>query len=114
MAFLTPGDLIVCGGVPGDKIGDRVLQPCDYGYLIFLVNELINTMILLSTILAAVVFAYIGFILLTSGGDPGAMTKAKEMFGKVLKGYLWILFAWIIVYTITNTLLDPGYTLLTK
>jgi len=104
MAFLTPGDLIVCQGTPED--------PCTYAKLIELVNELINTMILLSTILAAVVFAYIGFILLTSGGDPGAMTKAKGMFGKVLKGYLWILFAWIIVYTITNTLLKDGYFLL--
>lgn len=106
MDFLKPGNLIVCKGTPDD--------PCTYASLIELVNVLIQTMIVLSTILAAVVFAYIGFILLTSGGDPGAMTKAKGMFGKVLKGYLWILFAWIIVYTITNTLLDPGYTLLTK
>ncbi len=115
MAFLTPGDLIVCDGVPG-SIGatGKPLPVCDYGYLIFLAKELIQTMILISTILAAVVFAYIGFILLTSGGDPSAMTRAKGMFGKVLKGYLWILFAWIIVYTITNTLLKDGYYLLSN
>lgn len=113
MALFEPGGLIVCGGVKGDTVDGKELPVCDYASLVVLVKMLIQYMIVLSTILAAVIFAYIGFILLTSGGDPGAMTRAKAMFSKVLKGYLWILFAWLIVYTIANTLLKPGYSLLT-
>jgi uncharacterized membrane protein len=101
MALFKP--LIVCDGVT---------TPCDWAHLTLLIKVLIDDMIIISTLLAGAVFAYIGFILLTSGGNPAAMTRAKGMGMKVIKGYLWILFAWLVVYTITNTLLKPGYTLL--
>ncbi|MSR87563.1 MAG: hypothetical protein EXS69_00075 [Candidatus Zambryskibacteria bacterium] len=90
--------LIVCNG-----------PDCDFAKLIELAKVLINDMVVLSTLLAAMVFAYAGFLLLTSGGNEGDKTKAKDMFFKVLKGYLWILAAWLVVYTITSTLLDEGY-----
>jgi hypothetical protein len=99
--------LIVCDGVPGGS-----LPECNFSYLIELVRVLIHDMVLLSTLLAVGVFAYAGFILLTSGGDTGAMKQAKGMFLKVLIGYMWILAAWLIVYTITSVLLNPGYSLL--
>ena len=102
MAIWKP--LIVCDGTD--------LNPCTFGKLIELANTLITDLVLLSTLMAAIVFAWAGFTLLTSGGNPGAKEKAKDMFVKVLKGYLWILFAWLLVYTITSVLLKPGYSLL--
>jgi|SRR3990167_10165207 len=101
--------LIVCDGV-----GTNDLPKCDFGSLIKLLNVLIQDLVVISTLLAGCVFAYAGFILLTSGGNPSAKDKAKTIFLKVMKGYLWILAAWIVVYTITSTLLAPGYFLLTK
>jgi hypothetical protein len=95
------GNLIVCEG-----------PDCDWAALIKLVNTLITDMIIISTLLAVAVFIYAGFLLLTSGGNESAKTKAKDMFGKVVKGYVVILAAWLIVYTITSILLKPGYTLL--
>lgn len=112
MAIWEP--LIVCSGVPeAAEAGKTALPVCDFHYLIVLLTVLIHDLVVLSTLMAGCVFAYAGFILLTSGGNTNAMTKAKDMFIKVLKGYLWILAAWLVVYTITSTLLAPGFFLLT-
>lgn len=107
--------LIVCdgvGGVPGPS--GNILPKCDFKSLVMLVNVLINNLVIISTLLAVMVFIYAGFILLTSGGNPGARDRAKGMLGKVVVGYLVVLAAWIIVYTITSVLLDPAgnYSLL--
>ncbi|MBX4199135.1 pilin [Candidatus Parcubacteria bacterium] len=97
-------NLIVCNGTKAD--------PCTYAKLILLSQNLIQDLVIISTLLATAVFAYAGFKLLTSGGDPGALKEAKSIFMKVVIGYVWILAAWLIVYTITNALLNKGYSIL--
>lgn len=99
----TPGNLIVCNGTT---------VPCTFDKLVLLANTLISDLVIISTLLATAVFIFAGFKLLTSGGNPSAMSDAKKMFMKVLIGYLWILAAWLVVYTITNTLLKGNYTIL--
>ena len=89
--------LIVCNG-----------PDCKYEDLIELANGVINVLIMLATLVATITFIYAGFRLLTSGGDEGAAKDAKEMLGKTLWGFFWILVAWVAVYTIMNTLLKPG------
>ena len=93
--------LIVCDGVT---------VKCNFDSLISLAQILITDLVLLSTFLATMAFAYAGIILLTSGGSESAKDKAKEIFLKVLKGYLWILAAWLLVYTITSVLLKPEFS----
>src|SRR3989338_39824 len=85
---------------------DGVTVPCTFDKLMELVQNIISALIIISTFLATAAFAYAGFLLLTSGGNESNKTKAKEMIGKVLKGYLWILVAWVFVYTIINVLID--------
>ena len=93
-------DLIVCDG-----------PDCTFSDLITLAQNVITALILISTFLAVIAFIFSGFLLLTSGGNELKKTQAKEIFRKVLIGYLWILGAWLLVYTITS-LLEPGYSLL--
>ena len=95
--------LIVCDGI---------VTKCDFAHFMELIRSGIHDMVLLSTLLAVAVFCWVGVILLSSSGNPGAATKAKGMLWKVVIGYLWILGAWLIVYTITSALLKDGYTLL--
>ena len=95
--------LIVCDGVA---------TPCTFGKLVELAQNLITDLIFLSTFLAVAAFVYAGFLLLTSGGSTGQKDKAKGVFLNVLKGYLWILIAWLLVYTITSALLWDGYSIL--
>ncbi len=98
-------DLIVCDGSAAD--------PCTFGHLIELAQNVIRTLVLLSSFLAVIAFIYAGFLLMTSGGKEAQKTRAKEIFRKVFIGYLWILAAWLIVYTITS-LLAPGFSLLSQ
>ena len=106
--------LIVCGVSPSET--DATLQlakhACQFGDLILLTKNLINDLVILSTLFATAAFIFAGFKLVTSGGDPGAMKSAKDILMKVLKGYLWILVAWLLVYTITSALLNDGYSIL--
>lgn len=96
--------LIVCEKTVND--------PCTFAHLILLAKNLINALILISTFLATAAFAYAGLILLTSGGNESKKNQAKKIFRKVLIGYLWILGAWLLVYTITSVLLNSGFSIL--
>src|SRR3989344_6458441 len=102
MDAFKAGSLIICDGVD---------EPYTYRHLIELVVVLINNLVLISTLLAVMVFIWAGIKLMSSGGNESAMKEAKTMFTKVLIGYLWILAAWLVVYTITNVLLNTGYTI---
>ena len=96
-------DLIVCDGVT---------TPCTFGHLVLLAQNIITDLILISTLLATAAFIYAGFLLLTSGGSTTKKDQAKKVFYSVLWGYLWILVAWLLVYTITTALLKGGYDIL--
>ena len=98
--------LIICNNPP------EFPNACDFQSLILLVNNLITDLIIISTLLATVGFVYAGFRLLTSGGNEEAMKSAKNTAWNIGKGFFFILIAWVLVYTITNVLLAPGYSLL--
>ena len=96
-------NLIVCDGVT---------EPCEYRHLIELARVLINDLFILSTFLAVAVFAYAGFKMLMSRGSETEYKKAVTMFGKVAWGYVWILAAWLVVYTISKVLLSDAFIIL--
>ena len=97
--------LIVCDGGASD--------PCTLTDFVQLLKNVIKFLVILSTFLATIAFAYAGFLLLSSGGSEDKKNQAKKVFGSVLKGYLWILAAWVIVYTISSALLNTGFSALT-
>jgi len=100
-----PKDLIICNNPPVYP------NACDFSSLILLAQNLITDLIFLSTLFATAAFAYAGFKLLTSGGNEKAKDEAVGIFTKVGIGYLWILVAWLLVYTITSLLRD-GFSIL--
>lgn len=105
--------LIICGVSPGSFGATPAnTQPCSWIHLVALARTLIDDLVVISTLLATAVFFYIGFTLLTSGGSPGAKDKAKHAAISLVKGYLCIIAAWLVVYTISSALLNPGFSLL--
>lgn len=96
-----PGYLIVCDG-----------PDCGFDDLMRLVKRAINFMVLLSTLIATAAFAYAGFLLLTSRGDTNALKKSKDIFWKVMWGFIWVLVAWLLIYTILGALVGDKYSLL--
>lgn len=85
---------------------------CHWSDLVLLANNLIQDLIVISTVLATISFIFAGFKLITSQGNPSAMNDAKDTLFKVLIGYVIILAAWIVVYTISKVLLNSGYSIL--
>lgn len=81
---------------------------CGYQDLLIMVNRIINWIIIISVPLAAGVFAWAGILYMTTG-IADKKSEAKAMLWKVFWGFVFILSAWIIVNTITNTLLKPDF-----
>lgn len=88
-------------------------QPCDFSYVILLLNNIIKFLLFaVATPLAALGLIYAGFGLLTSGGSSEAKTKAKSIIKNIIIGYVVALAAWLIVNTIFNTFGFKGQTYL--
>ncbi len=85
---------------------------CGFADLINLARVLINDLIFLATFLVVAGCIFIGFKLMTSGGNESAMKDAKDRLGSLLKGYFFLLAGWLIVYTITSTLINANFSFL--
>lgn len=96
-------DLIVCNG-----------PDCDFEDLIELVGVIMNNLIVVAIVASTIAFVWVGFTLLTSQGDPGALKKAKDIGMKVVWGLVFVLAGWLIVYTISSVLLNDGFSLLRR
>ena len=107
--------LIVCNGTTdttNPSYNPLFVHDCGFNDLIVLSQNLITDLVLISTLLATMAFIYAAVLLLTSGGNPSKKDEAKKVFTKVLIGYLWILGAWLLVYTISTVLLNTQFYLL--
>lgn len=93
--------MIVCDG-----------PDCGFDDLIELAKAVMNNLTVVAVLLASIVFIWVGYTLLTSQGDTGAMSKAKKALGNVVLGLFIVLAAWLIVYTISSVLLNDGFSIL--
>ena len=76
--------------------------------LMKLINNIVSFVLFkLAMPIAAIMFAYAGFELLTAGGEVSKMTKAKKIFMNVALGLIFAAAAWLIVNTLLTIL---GYT----
>lgn len=97
------------------KILDEGIVPTDCGYtdpatgkhklcgfpqLITLIDRAIQYIFILMLPITAIVFAYAGFLFLTSGGSADKRTKAKKAMTSVVIGIIIILAAFLVVRTI--------------
>lgn len=99
------GNLIPCGT-------SYNTTPCHgengWNNLMTLINNVIRFIFIDLTIpIAAISFAYAGFLLLTSGGEAAKKTKAKKIFLNVAIGLIFIAASWLIISTILSVL---GYS----
>ena len=74
---------------------------CDFVDLMDMVKEIINFILFEMAIpIAAIMFAYAGFLMVTSGGETSQKTKAKKIFTNVALGLIFAAAAWLIVHTV--------------
>lgn len=88
---------------------------CGFEELMQMINKVINFLLFtIATPLAALIFAYAGFLLITASGDPGKLSTAKSILKNVIFGYLFALAAWLIINTILTSLGFDGPWFLTR
>jgi hypothetical protein len=92
------------------KSGDWIVpgcpaEGCGFTEFIKLIMNFVNFILFkLAIPIAAIMFAYAGFLLVTSGGETSKRTKAKSIFLNVALGLIFAAAAWLIIHTIGNIL----------
>lgn len=78
-------------------------DPCDFDMVLAIVNKVIDFLLVtIATPLFALILIYVGWIYLSAGGNPEAVTRAKHIFKNVIIGYIIALASWLIVKTILS------------
>lgn len=83
-------------------------NPCDTCELVVLGEGILDWLIGVMLVVFAIVTAWAGFRLVTSGGNPGAKTDAKSKMLSAFIGIIITLSAWILVDTLMRSLLIGG------
>ncbi len=96
--------LVPCGTESYPKGHEKEYQlvnPCGYAHIFDLINGVVNFLLMVIALpLAAIMFAYAGFLFMFSGVQPEQRTKAKKIFGNVALGFILAIAAWLIIHTI--------------
>lgn len=92
--------LVPCGS-PGQ-------EPCTTEHVVAFANNVITWLISILGVIAVIALMITGFKLVTSAGNPGAWTQAKDMFTNIVIGIIIILAAWLVVDTILKGFTDQG------
>lgn len=72
--------------------------PCGLGDVLPAIERIIQFIAVdLVVPLAIIAFAYAGFIMITSAGNPGGVARAKDIMWITLKGLVYVFGAYIIV-----------------
>jgi hypothetical protein len=106
--------LVGAGIVPactGTGAGGTV--KCDFAYLVKLVKSVLDYILAITAPIAAIMFAYAGFLYMTSQGDPGKRTKANQIFTNVGIGIFFVVGAWLLAKAVLSGLVTkPDFDLL--
>lgn len=77
---------------------DEQVEECRFWHLAILARNVINFLIFaIAAPIAALMFLYAGFLMLTNAGNEGKVTQAKHIFGSVFVGLVVALAAWLII-----------------
>lgn len=104
MALAQEAGLVPCGQAANDGQGG-IANPCKFQHVLVLINKVVRFVLFKLVVpIAAIAFAWAGFLLLFSGGNSSQKEKAKKIFWSVLLGLAVAVAAWLIVYTVLNIL----------
>ncbi len=98
--FVGAAGLVPCGGV-----GEPACESC---HVVSLADNVIGWLVLILGTIAAIVIAYAGIKLVTSGGNQRAMEDAKSMITNIIIGYIIVLAGWLIIDYIMKVLVNEG------
>lgn len=86
--------LVQCGGIDGNG---NPQERCEAKDIFILITSILNLVFMFAGFIVAAMFMYAGFLLLTSQGNPGQISKAKNIFKRVIVGFLIMFLAYLTV-----------------
>lgn len=103
--YLVKAEIYVCKG-----------SECGFDDLMKLIKSVLDYILTITVPLSAIMFAYAGFLYMTSQGSLDKRKKANQIFTNVGIGLFFVLAAWLIVKAIIVGLgaEDTSYLNLTK
>ncbi len=103
---MAEGGLVPCGTASNAKA--EITNPCTFNHLITLAQNIINFLIGLGVVVAALGFAYAGFLYITAMGSEEKIKHAHALFIKVVLGFVVMLSAWLVVRVLEDTFLTDA------
>ncbi len=94
------------GAAGPDNIVDN---PCGFSDVIELARRLITGWIMAGVTIAALGFAYAGFLYITAMGSQEKISHAHSIFVKTFFGFVFMLSAWLIAKVLENEFLTPAF-----
>ena len=108
--FIAPSFALAASALPGQIVPEKCNQVggcesvCE---LATVAQNVLNTGIYIAVFLSAVLFAWAGFLYLTSVAGS-EVSRAKSVFTDVAIGLVIILAGWLVVDTLMKTLVDQS------
>lgn len=103
LVSFAKGSLVPCGVTDEEVLAENpeYAKPCDFNKFMTLVNNVLKFVLFkLAMPIAAIMFAWAGFLMVTAGGSTERVGKAKRIFTNVAIGFIIAVIAWLIVRTI--------------
>ncbi len=97
-------NLALPGIVQASIVPCRGGEECTVCDLQKLAANVVNTLIILGTMVATLLFVYAGILYVFSPANPGNIGKANGIFKSTLFGFVIILSAWLIVDIVMKSL----------
>lgn len=80
--------------------------PCDFNGLMMQIQHLITIAMIVGVLVAILGFTKAGIYFIS--GDPGKIKEARATFGYVVKGFIIMLSAWLIVFQVLEWLVKEN------
>jgi len=84
-------------------------EQCGFNDLRTLTQNVLDWLVTISISLAALMFAYAGWLYLSAQGDTNQVQQAHKVFTNVGIGLVLVIGAWVIVYTVASAVLEDHY-----
>lgn len=101
----APTDLFPCDPAQSDDL----FQDCEFNDLLRLVKGVTGKLFTYGMIFSSIIFAYAGFLYLTSQDNPGNRSRANGIMKNVAIGIALMVCAWAMVSLFLTALLDESF-----
>ncbi|OHA21383.1 MAG: hypothetical protein A2849_00095 [Candidatus Taylorbacteria bacterium RIFCSPHIGHO2_01_FULL_51_15] len=97
------------GSAASPEPDDIVDNPCGFGDVLVLAQRLIMGWIIAGVTFATMGFAYAGYLYITAMGSEEKVSHAHSIFTKTTWGFVFMLSAWLIAYTLETIFLKESF-----